>query len=97
MAWKDTAKIGTLSAAFGKQPATNGNMHAPAAMLHPKTMKPMGLPSDPGQKFGNSGGMGNPMAGGLGGPTKGSVQSPAQHASVEKAAQTSAMRRKKAF
>jgi hypothetical protein len=102
MAWVDKSKIGTLSAAFGRQAATKGNMQGGAATLHHKTMMPLGSSANQGasKQFGTSGGMGNPLAGtagsgGLGGPQIKSVQSPAQHASVEKAAQTSASRRKK--
>ena len=80
-----------LADAFGKMPNSVGNMHGPAKMLHPDTMKPRGNPTDFGATKGNAGGLGNPMAGAL---TKG-VQSPAQHEAVEKAAKASAQKRRK--
>jgi hypothetical protein len=83
-----------LENAFEKQPHTIGNMPAPSAMMHHATMMPRGNPTDTGATKGNGPGFGNPTAGALGG--KG-VQSSAQHMAVEKAAKTSAMRRKKAF
>ena len=97
MAWVDKAKLGSTMSAFEKMPNSKGNMHAPSAMLHHKTMAPMGNTTPAGATKGNSAGFGAPMAGGLGGPVSKSVQSPAQHRAVEKAAQTSAMKRKKPF
>lgn len=96
MAWVKTP-FGSQMAAFEKQPHTNGRMPAPAMQLHHKTMKPMGGTAPAGATKGNGSGLGNPMAGGLGGKVSGSVQSPAQHMAVEKAAKSSAMRRKKGF
>lgn len=101
MAWVKN-NFGKQMSAFEKMPNSKGNMQAGATMLHHKTMMPLGSSANQGasKQFGTSGGMGNPLAGtagggGLGGPQIKSVQSPAQHASVEKAVQTSASRRKK--
>lgn len=80
-----------LADSFGKMPNSVGNMHGPARMLHPETMKPRGIPVDHGATKGNVGGLGNPMSGAL---SRG-MQSPAQHEAVEKAARASAAKRRK--
>jgi len=96
MAWMNNKKTsfgsqGGLAKAFENQTQSIGRMPGPAMKLHPITMKPQAVvplgQAKPNTSVGSGANAG--MIGSAG------RQSPAQHASVEKAAQASAAKRRK--
>ena len=98
MSWKDTGMTKLMSS-FEKQKSSVGHLNAPGAMMHDRTLKPLGaaaIGTEMPNTKGSSPGLGNPMGGALGGKPMGkSVQSPAQHKAVLKAAAVSANQRRK--